>query len=76
MIKIISPYKNLGCLGFKFGKSYIDFFVQPYLGMYASVATKQITTGIILRHYMLAVTLVVKHAFKNPTRLYWERILK
>lgn len=77
MIKVLSPYKNLGCLGLKIGGHfYVDFFSQPYLGMFANVATKKIRVGVIIRHYMVAVLLTVDHAFKQRTRLYWERIIK
>lgn len=75
-VKIVSPYKNLGCLGFFFGNWYVDFFKAPYWGMFASVATKKIRIGIILRYYMVAVLFKVEHAFRNPTRFYWGRITK
>ena len=34
MIKLISPYKNLGCLGLRVGKHYVDVYRRPHLGMY------------------------------------------
>lgn len=37
MIKIIPPNRNLGCLGFCFGRLYADVYKKPHLGLYLSI---------------------------------------
>lgn len=31
-VKVYWPWNNLGCLGFKIGRVYVDFFTRPYWG--------------------------------------------
>lgn len=76
MLKITSPYKNLGCLGFQLGRTYIDFFMQPNLGIFAAICTKKIRVGVTIKPHWVAAHLSVEHAFKRPTRFHWGRVIK
>lgn len=67
MIKIHSPYKNLGCLGFTLNKIYFDFFKNPYLGCFTSLATKKFWVGIDLRNRF--AFLRIEHAFGRITQV-------
>jgi hypothetical protein len=33
-LKIYRPSRNLGCLGFRWGRFYIDFFRRPFWGFF------------------------------------------
>ena len=50
-IKIIVPWKNLGCLGLKVGDGvengfYIDCFVRPYIGIFLRYGATQYWVNI------------------------------
>ena len=48
-IQIITPRKSLGCLGFRFGRLYFDFFLEPYIGMFYSHCNHRGRVGITRR---------------------------
>jgi hypothetical protein len=45
-VRIIPPWRNLGCLGFKFGKLYFDIFKRPYFGIFVKSAHLQMWINI------------------------------
>lgn len=47
-MRVLLPWKNLGCLGFQFKSGmYIDFFRKPHLGMF--IKSRNIRIWVALR---------------------------